>query len=427
MQHPTLDESNVTTDRARERWALSAFIFSLATLQGLTINLMPLLFGPVARIYEVNLRQQGQLQSIFLAGGIFGLLVSGYVTEWFGARRSGYLAVGLITLGTLLLGVAGSYPAVLAGAAVMGLGNMWITAVFSSVITVHFSQSRGRMFMFAMAAFAASATLATTLFGRLFEMFDNWQNVFIAFAAAIFGYFLLFRWIAGRRLASLERTVSLDDEESRKKSKGLSDRLALIRNFLTEGLFNRVAFWLLVVLTVLDGIAANNIIAWTGRFFQQEFGVGDSQVGLILSASSAGVLFGRLFLGTFVSGRVANLPLLGICYAACVLMYVGVLLAPGYRVALVLIFFNGAFIAAQAPVMYAIAADKLGSRAATAIPLISAIGTVGGFATPALTGSVADYYGLEAALWLIPLAGCLMVAIIFTWQILGHIRRKHDA
>ena len=73
---------------AQGRGVLVAFIFTLVTLQGLMVNLMPLLFGTVARAFDdVNLRQQGQLQSFFLAGGIVALFVSGYVTETLRARR----------------------------------------------------------------------------------------------------------------------------------------------------------------------------------------------------------------------------------------------------------------------------------------------------------------------------------------------------
>jgi len=196
------------------------------------------------------------------------------------------------------------------------------------------------------------------------------------------------------------------------------------RAFLTAGLFDRRAFWLLSALVILDIVAAGNIIAWTARFFQTEYGVGSDQAGLVLSASSAGVFFGRIFMGSFVSGRIGDRPLLGICYAAGILSYALILMIPGYKLGLALIFLNGAFIAAQAPTMYAIASAKFGPRAPTAIPLVDAIGVLGGFTTPTLVGALADHYGLGAVLWLIPLAGMVLVAIVFAWEIWDRRRER---
>ena len=91
--HPTETLGEATMEQ--HRGALAALIFSLVAVQGLTINLMPVLFGTIARTFEVNLRQQGQLQSVFLAGGMIALLVSGYVTESIGAKRSGMAGRGI--------------------------------------------------------------------------------------------------------------------------------------------------------------------------------------------------------------------------------------------------------------------------------------------------------------------------------------------
>ena len=401
----------------KPRTVLAALIFSLVTLQGLTINLMPLLFGTMAESFHVNLRQQGQLQSFFLAGGILGLLVSGYITERIGARRSGMLAAGLIGLGLLLLGLAGTYERVLLAAAMIGLGDMWILAVYSAIITARFAKIRQRMFMFSTAVFAGSATVSSALLGKLLVSVPDWHLIFLGLACLTGAWFVGFFLITRRVLCILDPTALTEGQNSPEGSGGLAARVRQARIFLADGLFNRSAFWLLGVLVVLDIVAAGNIVAWTARFFQTEYGVGEDQAGLMLTASAAGVFVGRLFMGTFVSGRVGDRLLLGICYAAGILMYTLILIIPGYRLGLLLIFLNGAFIAAQAPTMYAIASDKFGRRAATAIPLIDAIGVLGWFATPALVGALADHYGLGAVLWFIPAVGAVLVAIVFAWEI----------
>ena len=412
--------------KGQGRGPFVAFIFVLVILQGLTINLMPLLFGTISRTFELNLRQQGQLQSFFLAGGIVALFVSGYVTETIRAKRSGALAVILIGAGSLLLGLAKTYQHVLIAASVIGLGDMWILSAYSAVITAHFADMRQRMFMWATAAFAGSATLGSSLFGHLLEKVPNWQLIFVCFAGVVWIGYGAFSLLAGRRLRILgQRTVSVDPA-SPSASVGIAARLGDAVKFLTVGLLNRGVFWLLGLLVVLDMFAAGNIVAWTARFFQIRDQVGDDQVGFMLSASAAGVFVGRLLMGAFVSGRFTDRAVLGTCYAAGILMYVLILLIPSYPAGLVLIFLNGAFIAAQAPTMYAIASAKFGDRAATAIPLMDAIGVLGGFMGPAAVGALADRHGLHAVLWLIPVVGFALVLIVFAWHVVDR-RGMSDA
>jgi MFS family permease len=399
------------------RGVLAAFIFSLVAVQGLTVNLMPVLFGAIARTFEVNLRQQGQLQSVFLGGGLLALLASGYITESIGAKRSGMAAVGLIGVGSLLFGLASNYYEVLAGALVLGMGNYWVLAAYSAVITTQFAHDRQRMFMWATAAFAGCATMSTALFGYLVEAVPQWNLVFFAITGALWTWFAAFFLVFRGRLAAISRPMRHEDAATTPLVDGSATWLQRVSTFLTEGIFNRSTFWLLGLMWILEGLTAGIIVAWTGRFFQLEYAVSDYQVGLVLSASSAGIFAGRMLMGTFVSGRFSDRAVMGGSFACGMLMYVLILLVPSYSLGTALMFFNGAFIAAQAPTMYALASAKFGSRAATVIPLVSAIGNLGGLAGPTLIGGLGHCYGLRTILWLVPILGTVYVAIVFAWEI----------
>lgn len=399
------------------RGVLAALVFSLVAVQGLTVNLMPVLFGAIARSFEVNLRQQGQLQSVFLAGGLLSLLVSGYVTEGIGAKRSSMVAIGLIGLGSLLFGWAGNYYEVLAGALVLGMGTFWILAAYSAVITAQFAHDRQRMFMWATAIFAGCATVSTALFGYLVETVPRWNLVFFAFAGVLWTWFALFLLIFRKKLDVISRPMQQEDVVPSPLVNGSATWFQRLGAFLTAGIFNRGTFWLLGLMWVLEGLTAGVIVAWTGRFFQLEYAVSDYQVGLVLSASSAGVFAGRVLMGSFVSGRFSDRAVMGTSFAGGMLIYVLILLIPGYALGTALMFVNGAFIAAQAPTMYALASAKFGNRAATVIPLVSAIGNLGGLTGPTLIGGLAHHYGLRNVLWLIPFFGMIFVAIVFVWEI----------
>jgi MFS family permease len=404
------------------RGALAALIFSLVAVQGLTVNLMPVLFGTIARVFEVDLREQGQLQSVFLAGGLIALLVSGYVTESIGAKRSGMVAVGLIGVGSLLFGLAASYYEVLAGAFVIGAGNYWILAAYSAIVTAQFAHDRQRMFMWATAAFAGCATVSTALFGYLVEVVPRWNLVFFAFAGLLWTWFAVFFFVFREKLEAIAPPTRTNEAAETPLHDGSAAWLQRIGGFLAGGIFNRTAFWLLGLMWILEGLTAGAIIAWTGRFFQIEYSVSDYQVGLALSASSAGVFVGRMLMGTFVSGRFSDRAVMGTSFAGGMLMYILLLLIPSYSLGLALMFLNGALIAAQAPTMYALASVKFGSRAATVIPLVSAIGNLGGLTGPTLIGGLANHHGLRAILWLIPAMGAVFVAIVFAWEIVDRRR-----
>src|SRR5262245_30203294 len=109
-----LHHSAVTFHRG---W-LATFIFVLVSFQGMTVNLMPVVMHAVGRSFQISSKEQlGMLQTTFLAGGILGLFLAGYVTDLIRARRSGTVAVMLVSAGTLVLGLAGGFVQTLAAAA----------------------------------------------------------------------------------------------------------------------------------------------------------------------------------------------------------------------------------------------------------------------------------------------------------------------
>jgi len=403
-------------DRAQNaqppRSRLILFLFGVAVIHGLSINLMPMLFGSVHDTFGADETQQGMLQSFFMFGMMLALLISGYVTEATGARRSTIIALGLIALGAFLLGVANVYKLVLASALTMGMGCGWIVAIYGAVVTISFADVRQRMFMYTTAVFAASATVSPIVLGGLLDRSgESWQTIFIAYSGLVVVWTLLLLY-AGRGIVSLDANLLSSETISR----GNRDETFLAR--LGRGIFNRGTFWILGGLVLLDTLAAGNILAWSARFFEIHYDIDKTKMGYTLAASSGGVFIGRLLLGTFVSGRFSDRTVLGTCYGLGVLMYVLILLKPGYPASVLLMGLSGAFIAAQAPTMYSIASARFGSRASTAIPLIDAIGVGGSFVGPAVVGELAMRTSLHAVLWVIPALGGLLVLVVFFWQFL---------
>jgi predicted MFS family arabinose efflux permease len=175
--------------------------------------------------------------------------------------------------------------------------------------------------------------------------------------------------------------------------------------------------WLLGFMVALENLGASCGVTWTAQLLREEYGINDAQAGAVLSAMALGVFLGRLLLGTFVSSKFSDWSVLGACYAGAVITYSTLLLVSNYFLCLALFFVWGALVAAQAPTMYAIASAKFGSRAATAISLMDAIGSLGSFMGPTLLGKLADRSNLHFALWLVPAIGTIFVMIVCCWKL----------
>ena len=418
--------TQLTADPRRR--TLLIFIFVMAFQQGVTINLLPVLFESFAETFRLDFQQRGQIQSFFSVGVMVALFASGFVTERIAARRSALLALGLSGLGSILVAMAPDFLLLRLGAAVMGMGTLWALSVTSATIAAHFAPHSQRLFMWTMAVFAATGTGAPYGLGHLVSFLEVWRPI-------LFGVGL-YLWVSGVAVAllfwgSLGNTglrVRLPGSPPGPRPAGDSAGKATpwetCAGWLT-GLFRRyrssllgqAALLLIGFLVVLDNLAAGNIVTWTPNLCQIRFGGDTALAGEIMSANAFGYLVGRIILGLFLTGRYSDRVLLGLCYAGGMLAYSLLLWVPDPRMAMAMMVLQGVFLSAQAPTVYSLASTRFADRAGTAVPLVDAIGSIGAIAGPSLMGWAAQQMGgLERALWLIPLTGCLLIAISLGWE-----------
>jgi fucose permease len=170
---------------------------------------------------------------------------------------------------------------------------------------------------------------------------------------------------------------------------------------------------------VFDYLCSSNIGAWTPRLFEQLYGAKKVLGGSALSASSGGVLVGRLIMGCLPPGRIPDRVLLAVCYVSGVLSFgLIILLQPSYTGSMALMFLSGAFIAAQAPTMGSLAVAKFGERAPVVVPLYEAAGTAAGIVGPPVVGALADRAGeLAPVLWLVPIGGLALGTVAIAWEL----------
>jgi len=401
-------------------WVL-VYIFGLVFFQGLLVNHLTVLFPVIKKAFDLDNEAIGQIASLAFAGGMPALFLSGYVTEWIRPRLSGTVAVGAMVAGCIVIGTANSLGGVVAGIMITQFGVYWVLAVHSSVIANMFAESRQRLFFLIMAMLAVGAIFGPPLIGVTLDQIpaSEWGSVYVWMGIGLLGLFALLQLVCGRRIAPLSFRSGVAERRNRPRiSQDDQTIVTRIVRVIGSGVFNRPALYILGLIVILDNLATMNIISWVGIIANERFGAGSSDVGFLSSAMAAGVLVGRIFMATFVSGKISDRKLLGYSYGLAMLLFMFMLIAPSMFMLYAMYFMMSFFIAAQSATTYAIGADKLKDRAAVGIPIVDGIGSLGSLCAPLIIGYLSrpELLGLDRALWLIPFFGFLLMIVSIGWE-----------
>jgi len=408
-------------EQVGSRAGLVALLFGLAFVHGLALNLMGVLFPTIGETFGLDKAHQGLLQTFFTVGTLAALVIAGYLTNYIGAKRVTGAALAIGGGGAILFGLAPVYTLVLAGAFLLALGIAPLIVAYAAIISAKFADVRQRMYMWTFAVLAGSATVSTALVGGLIDMI-SYKVVFVALGVFIWGWAALLFAIAGGSLEPDVGKFHLGDDPDVTETIGIGQKIRSFARFLASGILTRSALYILGFIVVLDNLASGNQLAWMPSFFEETYGL--SNIGMVLSAWTAGILVGRLALGAIPPGGVSDRTLLAVCYTGATVVFALILvLHPSSTVALLLVAINGAFTSAQAPTTYSIATARFRERTPAAIPLIDAIGNFGLIIGAPLLGFIADLTGeLQAAMWVIPLAGMSLVVVVAVWQLYDRAR-----
>src|SRR5436305_12846866 len=130
------------------------------------------------------------LNAYTLAFGGF-LLLGGRMGDILGRRRMFVVGLGLFTLGSFLAGVAASFPLLLAGRAVQGLGGAIASPTALSLITTEFEEGRARTRAIAVYAAVSGAGAALgLLLGGVLTNYLSWR--WVLFVNVPIGIVLIF-------------------------------------------------------------------------------------------------------------------------------------------------------------------------------------------------------------------------------------------
>ena len=283
---------------AREFALLMALLTAMAALA--IDAMLPALAEISSDLGVVRENNRQLVISALFLGLALGQIVYGPLSDRFGRKPGMYIGLGLFLMGTLLSMVAWSYPAMLAGRFLQGIGAAGPRIVCLALIRDRYAgREMARVMSFIFAIFVIVPTIAPAL-GQVILLVSGWRAIFGALLAfAIAGLI----WFASRQPETLtpEHRIPLS--------------IGPITAAVREVGGNRRA----VGYSVAAGLVFGGFLGYLNsaqQIFQEQFQVGSLFpayfAALSLAFAAASYLNGRLVLKIGMR-KLAERSLLGLC------------------------------------------------------------------------------------------------------------------
>jgi MFS family permease len=147
---PTLSISGQIMEN---RWAVLALLFTVRLTMAFQFQVVGSVAPAIIETYAVTLAEIGLLISLFYAPGIAFALPGGEIGRRFGEKRIVLLGLALMTAGGLVMALAPTWPWLLAGRIVAGVGGILLNVLMTKMVADWFA---GREIATAMAIFVNS-------------------------------------------------------------------------------------------------------------------------------------------------------------------------------------------------------------------------------------------------------------------------------
>ena len=179
-------------DAGAYRWGILAVLFLSQLSFAVTVQSIPPVMSLVIAHFHLSHHEAGLLMGMFSLPGIFLSLPSGMLSDRWGVKPVGILALVLTAGGSLLVAMGQSFPVVLAGRMIAGMGAVTLVVVIPNAVAQWFA---GREMGIAMGLFNTAMPLGTIVMlnvGPVLSDFGGWRTsiwaplAFTVMAAIIF-------------------------------------------------------------------------------------------------------------------------------------------------------------------------------------------------------------------------------------------------
>jgi predicted MFS family arabinose efflux permease len=184
--------NQISHDSSSYRWKILTVLFLSQLSFAVTVQSIPPVMSLVIAHFHLSHHEAGLLMGMFSLPGIFLSLPSGMLSDRWGVKPVGIVALILTAGGTLLVAVGQSFPVVLAGRMIAGMGAVTLVVIVPKAVAQWFAG--GEMGM-AMGLFNTAMPLGTIVMlnvGPVLARFGGWRTgiwatlIFTALATVIF-------------------------------------------------------------------------------------------------------------------------------------------------------------------------------------------------------------------------------------------------
>lgn len=381
------------------------FCLSLSLLVGLTINLIPVTFKVFQKLFQAGYEMQGRTEALYFVGALIGSLLAGAVTGKAGPSISARLGLALAGLGCFLIGTAQNFLMLQTGCLFMGLGSVWLSIIYGTIISEYFQAIRQKIFAAVNLTMAVSGTLAPMGLGRYVStVWLKWGWPWWIPYMGLGATFLLCQLL----VPGMPRRTPKPAEEA-----GQAGLASLLRS---------PVLWMIGLGTVLHGIGQMGAVVWLARLYESRLGLSESQVGMMISTNLFGFITGRIILTRF-GGRLPDRLLLGCSAGTGSIFYLLTILTGDHRLGLFFLYLAGVGMSGDAVSLQSFTALKFRHAAPKAFAFTQALGHMGAAAGPYFIGFVGDRSGtLEQAVWIVPITIATLSFLGFCWHFTDRLK-----
>jgi fucose permease len=363
-----------TTEATSARFAVRRAIISGMMAMGLFISIVGPVLPGVRATFGLTLGEAGLLALANSVGYVISGFVGGLLADRWDRRLILLIGAAAMAGGAIAFMLAPSWPLLLLGTAIIGVGVGTVDAPGNALINEHSGRWRGADLNLAHGFFGVGAIVGPLLAGWLLAAGLNW------------------RWLAAPAFVATLALIGLTWGLRLPSRRADAGPARIDWSVLRQPLLILLG----VVLCLYVGVEMM-VGAWAFSHLQTAFDAGDGVAGVATALYWGGLTVGRFVMGT-VGARIGPHALI-VGNAVGAALALGLLVAaPTLPLAIAGLALVGLALANVFPEVLAIAGAAFPNAGGAATGALVAAGGLGGSLFPWLSGIVAERYGLGAAL-----------------------------
>lgn len=370
----------------RVAFAIAAWLFFLI---GLVLTIVGPTVPAIRRTFDLDLAAAGLIFVAQSGGYMAAIPPAGYLVDVRGRRVTAALSGGALAAGSLLMALAPSWPVLLAGSVLSGIGFACADVAANALVSDASGPQKTVPMNLAHAFFALATLLGPLGLGTLLSVGVSWRAAYLAVGVAALPVLVILP-VAPLPVYRAEPLPGL---------------LAFVR------LLRREEIWRAALVLGLYVGAEVSIAGWLVTFLQQEFGWSDVLGAWALSGYWGGFLAGRLVISASARRLAPGRLLIACCTGALGSSLLGAV-APLPMLAAACYTLAGASIAGIFPTVLAITLQRFPAYTGAVTAILIMGGAVGSTLLPGMLGAGGQWLGMRGAMLLLPAVFAVMLVLV---------------